>query len=125
MWWLINLIKKSLFKEFILFGLTGLINSTLWLILFYHIILYDNFLGQFLAFQIGLPTDYLLKRYIVFRFNPQNHPVHFEWISLVGLAVTDISIFPLAFLPHYIAYYISLFFGMVTKFALSKKVMWK
>ncbi len=112
-------------KEFLLFGVTGLINSTIWLLLFYHIIIMDNFLGQFIAFQVGLPSDYLLKRYIVFRYIPLNNPIHFEWISLVGLAISDLSIFPLSFITHYIAYYISLLIGMLAKFVLSKKVLWK
>ncbi len=116
---------KQTFYQFVLFGLTGLANSTLWLLIFYHLIMVNNFIGQFIAFQIGLPSDYLLKRYVVFRIDPQHHPVNFEWISLIGLAITDISIMPLSFMPHYIAYYISLFAGMVIKFLISKKVMWK
>ena len=122
-----NIIKMYFSKNAVLFGGTGLLNALVMSLFLSFLGLYiEHFIALIIIIQLSIITDFLLKNYIVFRnVKATGKKIHFEWISLVGVAIQDLMAWLLSGRIEYILLYLlTVLVAFILKYYLVRLIIW-
>ena len=122
-----NIIKMYFSKNAVLFGGTGLLNALVMSLFLSLLGLYiEHFIALIIIIQLSIITDFLLKNYIVFKnVKATGKKIHFEWISLVGVAIQDLMAWLLSGRIEYILLYLlTVLVAFILKYYLVRLIIW-